>query len=240
MILNFTPNLIDFLLVITIGIIIPLRSIKAQKKMKTMQFDTALKKQLYIGNSLGLFGLAVILAIVNWLMGRTPLSFGLYLPPPNLSASAIYTLIAFILLYGLDLGYEISTQKNRAKTIQHWKENIPFLPSNRIEFQYFVILALSAGFFEEFIFRGYFISFFYNLLGEQYAYVAILIPTLIFALVHQYQGKKAIIKIFFLATFFGLLYYYTASLWLVIFLHFGVDLLGGFVAWKLLEKSKKP
>ena len=238
MISSFTPNFIDFLLVVTIGIVIPLRSIKAQKKMKSMQFDTALKKQLYIGNSLGLFGLAAILAAVNWLMGRTPISFGLHWPPPNLSASAIYTLLIFILLYGLDLAHEISTPENREKTIQHWKENIPFLPSNRIEFQYFIILALSAGIFEEFIFRGYFISYFYNLLGEQYVYAAILIPTLIFALVHQYQGKKAIVKIFFLATFFGLLYYYTASLWLVMFLHFCVDLLGGFVAWKLLAPQE--
>jgi membrane protease YdiL (CAAX protease family) len=236
--LEFSPNIIDHVLIFLIGVVLPLRSVKTQTMMKEMVFTPSLKKQLYFGNSLSLWILALVLVLANWLMGRAPIDFGFHWPPPELSRNAILSLIAFVLLYGADLVYETAFPKNREKTIQDWKKNIPFLPASITEFKPFIFLALTAGICEEFVFRGYFISYFYNLLGEEYAIAAVVIPTLLFALVHQYQGKKAMIKIFFMAFFFGLIYYYTGSLWQVMFLHFLVDLIGGFIAWRLLEPNE--
>lgn len=232
---EFTPNIIDHILIFLVGVVLPLRSVKSQTMMKELDFTPELKKRLYIGNSLSLWILAIVIGLANWLMGRSPVDFGLHWPPPGLNEYAVWALIAFLILYGLDLGLETITEKARQKTIADWQKNIPFLPSSFGEFKAFIPLALSAGICEEFVFRGYFITYFLNLFGPDLAYLAIALPTLIFALVHQYQGKKAMVKIFFMAIFFGLIYYFTESLWLAMLLHFLVDFIGGFVAWRLLK-----
>jgi membrane protease YdiL (CAAX protease family) len=232
---EFLPNIIDHILVFVIGILLPLRSMKAQKMLKKMHFSPVMKSRLYIGNSISLWVMALLLAGANWLMGRHPIEFGLSWPPEKMNDYALWSLLGFILLYGADLLYETAFPKSRKKTVKDWQENIPFLPASFSEFTKFIPLAITAGVCEEFIFRGYFISYFYNLLGKDHVYLAIFIPTLIFALVHQYQGRKAMVKIFFMAVFFGLIYYYTGSLWQVMLIHFLVDLIGGFAAWRLLK-----
>lgn len=238
--LEFTPNIIDHILIFIIGILLPLRSVKAQDMLKKITFTPMMKSRLYLGNSLSLWAMAGILAGINWFMGRPPAGFGLHWPPAALNAYAYWALGGFVLLYGFDLVYETSFPKTRKQTITEWQENIPFLPVSFREFKQFIPLALTAGICEEFIFRGYFITYFYNLVGKDFAYLAIVIPTLIFAMVHQYQGKKAMIKIFFMAIFFGLIYYFTGSLWQVMLLHFFVDLIGGFLAWQLLKNAPAP
>ena len=237
---EFSPNIIDHILIFIIGILLPIRSMKAQEMLKKMHFTPLMKNRLYIGNSISLWVMALLLAGANWMMGRHPIEFGLSWPPEKMNDYAWWSLLGFMVLYGADLIYETAFTKTRKKTIKDWRKNIPFLPADFPEFIKFIPLAITAGICEEFIFRGYFISYFYNLLGKDQIYLAIFIPTLIFALVHQYQGRKAMVKIFFMAIFFGLIYYYTGSLWQVMLIHFVVDFIGGFVAWQLLKDVPQP
>ncbi len=237
---EFSPNIIDHILVLLIGVVLPIRSVKAQSLLKKVSFTPKMKTRLYIGNSISLWFMAILLGVVNWFMGRSPVDFGLHWPPETMNQYAWWALAGFILLYGADLIYETAFPKSRENTVKEWQENIPFLPASFPEFLRFIPLAITAGICEEFIFRGYFITYFYNLLGSDNAYWAIFIPTLIFAVVHQYQGRKAVIKIFFMAIFFGLIYYYTGSLWQVMLIHFVVDLIGGFAAWRMLKDIAPP
>ena len=59
---------------------------------------------------------------------------------------------------------------------------------------------------------------------------AVVISSVIFALLHAYQGFWATVKITALAVLFGFIFIMTESLIPVIIIHFLVDFIGGLVA----------
>ncbi|HMP31688.1 MAG TPA: CPBP family intramembrane metalloprotease, partial [Saprospiraceae bacterium] len=63
--------------------------------------------------------------------------------------------------------------------------------------------------------------------GPTNIFFAILIPSLIFALSHMYQGWLNVLKIFTISLLFGNIYVYSESLLIVIVLHILVDLVSG-------------
>jgi uncharacterized protein len=66
-----------------------------------------------------------------------------------------------------------------------------------------IFLALSAGFCEEFVFRGYFLKQFYALTGSDAA--AIALQAAVFGVAHSYQGVKAMVTITLYGALFGIL-----------------------------------
>ena len=67
--------------------------------------------------------------------------------------------------------------------------------------------------------------------------VSVVLPARIFASVHIYQGKKAVLKIVVMACLFGLVYLLTQSLWYLIILHVLVDVIGGLLAVWIMPKT---
>src|SRR4029077_14162473 len=64
------------------------------------------------------------------------------------------------------------------------------LPHTRLEFATFMVLAVSAGFCEELVFRGYFQRQFHALTGS--AAAAVGVQALIFGVGHFYEGAWAV------------------------------------------------
>jgi membrane protease YdiL (CAAX protease family) len=69
-------------------------------------------------------------------------------------------------------------------------------------------------------------------------FIAILIPALIFAFSHFYQGWEAVLKIVVMALLFGYLFWVMQSLWWLIILHTLLDIVGGILAVKLLPSQE--
>ena len=89
-------------------------------------------------------------------------------------------------------------------------------------------VSLTAGFCEEFLYRGYFIWVLAPWLGW---WGAAALSVACFAAGHAYQGWNGVLRTGIVAVFFTLVVATFDSLWPAIALHALVDLAGGLAAW---------
>lgn len=229
MIETFEIHLADHLLFILLGILIPWRTVGAQKKLKDLQFDSRMRIGLYIGNSIGLWVMALTVIGLWWWLDRSYTALGLHWTERSLSWWSIGLVLGFLLLYVIDAIRDVSTEKGRNEVREKLTKELGILPRQLKSYLFFIPLAISAGICEEIVFRGFFIGYFISLFGNNLLgqILAVIIPALIFGLVHTYQGRQAIAKIVGMAVIFGTLYLVTGSIYLLIILHIVVDLIGG-------------
>jgi hypothetical protein len=86
----------------------------------------------------------------------------------------------------------------------------PLLPQTARELIFFVLLSLTAGFCEEFVFRGYLQRQFLALSGK--VWIAIAMQALVFGAAHFYQGWRPVIAITVYGALFGILAWLRKSL----------------------------
>ena len=229
----------DHFLFIVIGLVIPFMAIlQGKPDMSGFDFSPKQKIALYYSNGL-LMWLASFLILGAWLFYKRDLvSFGFSVPV--MSSAVISCTLIFVLLYLGDLAFETISPSRKQKTIDKLAENTPFLPSNGTELAHFTFAAFTAGVCEEIIFRGFFINYLLAFSGHTVVgqWSAILLPALLFSVVHIYQGHKAVLKILLAGILFGLIYYLSGSLLIVIILHFTMDMISAYVAMRLLDTTK--
>jgi len=237
---NF-PIWADHLLAILVGVVIPVSSIYNHQRTGGLPTDlsTEQKKGFYISTSLSLFIMAFIVMAEWLLLKRSPQDIGLRQPGEN-NLQWWLTLL-FIVLYAGDTFLSVSSQTKREKAIEHLNKKTPFLPGVRAELPLYLFMCLSAGVFEEIVFRGFLVTYSYYLFaGISYQWLwAILLPTVIFSVAHYYQGVKAVIKSMVFSFLFGYIFLISGSLLIVIFLHFLVDTVGGLVAMWLTKVNRQ-
>jgi membrane protease YdiL (CAAX protease family) len=125
-------------------------------------------------------------------------------------------------------------RSKRAKRIQMGSPHVEKLaPRTRSELGWWVAMSLSAGFCEEFIFRGYLIWVFQPLLG---LWAAAGFSVVVFAAAHAYQGAKGILATGVVGGLLTLVVLISGSLLPAIALHALVDIGTGLVAWLALRK----
>ena len=107
------------------------------------------------------------------------------------------------------------------------------VPQTRSELGQWVALSLSAGFCEEFVYRGYLIWVFTPLVG---LWGAAALSLAAFALAHSYQGLKGVVSVGLLGAVFTLVTLISGSLWPAIVLHAVVDICNGLIAWLALRE----
>lgn len=237
--MTFNPSIFDHILMVLLAVVLPYYAVvRSQPKIHEIHFDTRTKIAMYYGNSLALWLPTLVILVVWFLQGRNMIDLGFHWPVADFSTLSWGLTALFVLLYSADVLSEIYTPEKRAKTQEHWIKHTPFLPANFREFSHFNILAITAGITEEIIFRAYFMQYLWSVLGNSLVaqVVSVLLPALVFAAVHIYQGKKAVLKIVVMAILFGWIYLLTQSLWLLIGLHILVDVIGGALAvWIMPE-----
>jgi membrane protease YdiL (CAAX protease family) len=96
------------------------------------------------------------------------------------------------------------------------------LPHTPLEFGVWMLVAVSAGFCEEVVFRGYFQQQFHALTGS--AAAAVGLQALVFGVGHFYEGAWAVAKITMYALLFGLLAAWRKSLRPGILAHVWTDI----------------
>ena len=106
-------------------------------------------------------------------------------------------------------------------------------PHTRSELSWWVAVSLSAGFCEEFIFRGYLIWAFQPVLG---LWGAAGFSVVVFAAAHAYQGAKGILATGVVGSLLTLVVLISGSLWPAIALHALTDIGAGLVAWLAFRK----
>jgi membrane protease YdiL (CAAX protease family) len=106
------------------------------------------------------------------------------------------------------------------------------MPRNQRELFCFGALSITAGFCEEFLFRGYFIWALTPWLGW---WGAAALSVVLFAGWHAYQGWSGVLRTGIVGAFFTLVVAISGSLWPAIVLHVLIDIGSGVIAWLALR-----
>ena len=161
-------------------------------------------------------------------------SFGTY--PRTLIICAIL----FVFVAALVLSSKMRTRKSTAsperaaKIAKAVEEARKLLPKNGKERILFVAVAFTAGFCEEFLYRGWLL----NLTGYALKSVllGLLISSIFFGFAHLYQGGGGIIKTGVVGLVFGLIYVASGSLLPGQILHALFDLNNGLAVAKIVSR----
>ncbi|MHB8423789.1 MAG: CPBP family glutamic-type intramembrane protease [Gammaproteobacteria bacterium] len=129
---------------------------------------------------------------------------------------------------------QLAVRFARSKRVKLGNPNIEKLePHTRSELGWWVMLSLSAGFCEEFIFRGYLIWAFQSVFG---LWGAAAFSVVVFAVAHAYQGIKGIFGTGIIGSLLTLVVLISGSLWPAIALHALADIGSGLIAWLVLRQ----
>jgi membrane protease YdiL (CAAX protease family) len=127
------------------------------------------------------------------------------------------------------------TRSGRSKRIKVGNPDAEKLsPHTRPELAWFVALSLSAGFCEEFIYRGYLIWAFQPVFG---LWGAAAFSVVAFAMSHAYQGVKGILSTGIIGGLLTLVVLISGSILPAVALHAVIDIGQGLVAWLVFRQK---
>ncbi len=139
----------------------------------------------------------------------------------GLSLLAILSLIVDLVRYQTNSQYRaLVDNKIRQAKIPAYFDYIK--PETPVKKRIFVLLSLSAGVFEEILYRGYLISLLSD--GLNNIWIAVVAAALLFGMGHLYQGLEGILKAFLIGGMMGIIFVATGSILNCIVLHVLIDL----------------
>jgi membrane protease YdiL (CAAX protease family) len=233
------PLITDHLLVWVFGLAVPfLSGVQSRREMDDIVFTERVRRRFYLANSmfLAIAGNAILL---HWAWRDRP--FSLMGFRPNLDINHPLLTIALVallaILYFADLAFAVRQTLRSGTADAALGEGTPFLPRRMRELPAYTLMCLSAGIFEEIIYRGFMVTYFLpqHNGGSGLPVLAIIAPALLFSLAHGYQGWQAVGKIFLLSVLLAVIFVASGSIWLVMLIHTLIDLIGGIVAIRLLR-----
>lgn len=153
-------------------------------------------------------------SIKKLITGQDDIAFRL----PDILKGAAFWIIAGIVLslvkYLLGLPIIANTNEN-------------LLPAHFLEYVFFFLLSLSAGFCEEIVYRGYFQTQFASIFKNRW--IAIVLQGILFGFSHGYQGIKYMVLISVFGILFGMLAAYVKNLKPGMIAHAWEDIFGGII-----------
>jgi membrane protease YdiL (CAAX protease family) len=236
------PAISDHLLVWVFGLALPfLSGVQSRQQMDDIVFTESVRRRFYLANSFFLAGAASVI-LLHWWWKDRPFSImgfrtDLTVSRPGITWSIV---ILLSLLYLADLFYSIRKAARLQSLETTLDEGTPFLPRKLRELPAYLLMCLSAGVFEEIIYRGYMVTYFLPEYNNRAGLpvLALVVPAFLFSLAHYYQGWQAVGKIFLLSLLLALIFLTSGSLWLVMAIHALIDLAGGLVAMWLMKKHE--
>lgn len=144
--------------------------------------------------------------------------------------AVVLLLVAYTVLAVISLVREAAARANLRQQIG---TATGMMPRTRAELYAFVGVSLTAGFCEEFLFRGYFIWAFTPWLGW---WGAATLSLALFAGWHAYQGLNGVLRTAAVGAIYTLALAICGSLWPGIVLHALLDAGSGVMAWLALRE----
>jgi len=199
-------------------------------------FYSRLKTALwvYIWNILAAWALTAAAVVLIFRNNLTLSDFGQNLGTYPRTLIVIAALVLLVLI--LALINKLQKRKPSSDKMLKLTENVrKLLPSTGTERIVCVLVAFTAGFCEEFLYRGWLL----NLTGAacKSIWLGLLISSVLFGFAHLYQGRSGIIGTAVLGLVFGLVYIVSRSLLPGQLLHTFLDLNNLFALAKLASRS---
>lgn len=170
---------------------------------------------------------ATALVVAMWLGAGRPLAtMGFRLPVGVGGWIALGVAGALMVAMGKQALSLRARPELHAEVFEQLDSAAPFLPRTRRETRWFRGVALTAGFCEEVMFRGFLLAYAAVWLGP---WGAVAGTSLAFGIGHLYQGTTGAIKTTVAGLIAGSLFVLGGSLLAPVLLHAFVDLHGGFV-----------
>jgi uncharacterized protein len=146
-----------------------------------------------------------------------------------------FWITSLLLLFGIRVALGTIDLHNMQKSIDDTVRLLgPMAPHTYLEAGLFVLLSVSAGLFEEIIFRGY-LQRQFGALGRN-AIIGIVASGILFGLAHGYQGTRMMIVIGVYGIFFGILAHLRKSLRPGMMAHALQDSISGIELFKLVTR----
>jgi uncharacterized protein len=165
----------------------------------------------------------------NWSTIRIALPHGLRL------LGAIGLVLAVALIQGRSIIKIMhSSHEKRARIRGTFRSLAAVLPHSGSDLRVFMPLSVTAGFCEEFLFRGYLLWAFQLALG---LWGAVVLSAMAFAAGHAYQGVKGVSSAGIVGALLSMIVLGFDSLWPAIALHSLFDIAGGLTAWLTLRED---
>jgi len=234
-------HLLEWLLLAYLLVFFPVwELIHGRSDRERLQADPALKVPLYRTICLQLW-MPTLLLLALYVSGSLSVSELPILVPIDLAqAIALLALLAVIGYLGFSLSRVVQDAEVRQQTAEALRDQAWSLPVNRREAGWFIgPVSLSAGICEELLFRGYLIPW----LGQALPiWAAVLLSSVLFGLLHAYQGPAGIVRTGAVGLVLALVFVATGSLLVPIVLHVVVDAYAGALSWISLrdDDAKRP
>ena len=228
-------HILDHIIAFFLLVLLPIMSLRSGEMSEEIGDLLPPKKHIYYTNGLTLV-IGALIVLTSWnISDRTWISLGWKWPDINIFV--IVSITAVMIFYLGDVLYGMIS-KNKIQQIEAMSFVVPL---NKNDYKHYIFLAFAAGICEEIVFRGFLVNYLFQLENYIYyaQYIAITIPAVVFAVSHLYQGLWAVFKIFIVALLFGVIFWYSKSLLIVVILHVMVDLISGLVAWLSYQKESE-
>lgn len=223
-------TVLDFVIVALAVIVMPAMSVLAGRKLAREAADKRKLVPRYLRIILRGWLFVAIVAAAWWTQAR---SFGALGLAPHLGmwdyAGFALAFLIGIVMVAQSIGFASASPEKMERALKA-VHGAKITPNTSGELALFMLMAVSAGVWEELVYRGFLVWFLVPLVG---AVGAVVVSALIFGLAHLYQGVRGLVQTVVVGLIFGALYLLTASLWWLMVVHAVMDIAGGITTFQI-------
>ena len=227
-----------WLLTGTLAVLLPLLGYVLYRRLHLAPYPTPTRSKMgiYSLTASTEWILVLITIVVSRRHGLSPADLGLTIP--STAVTLVTTCAGLLALTALTAA---NTREIARATLDELEGAVRrarrFVPVGHVETTAFIGVALTAGFCEELLYRGWLVSFLGAGLGSIWAGVGA--GGVVFGLAHGYQGRKGILATGILGIIFGALFAAVRSLVPGMLLHAGIDIVNGVLAGRIVRRVER-
>ena len=180
--------------------------------------------------------LIVALTLAVWhVLGRPLSELGLTPRLGTWDYAGFAAVVAAFAVLAVQLLRLKSLSPERLKKAMKSIHGIKITPDTRGELALFMLVSLTAGVWEELLYRGFLIWFLAPLVSLS---GAVILSSLVFGLGHVYQGLRGVFVTASIGLALAGLYVLSGTLWWLMAAHALIDIYGGFVTFRVKRLAK--
>lgn len=219
--MTWFATVLAHLLMLFLVIAIPIRGAQRYKVlMRRLTHHPELRVQFYLRGMFSQWLMLIPLLVIAIGLGWPASLLGLQ--SPN---TLVLPLIVAILIIGVVYAQVFyirrvsRTVEGRLQLRQSMSGPLLMLPRTGKEQALWILLSLTAGFCEELLYRGFMPAYLVNIFPHVNLLFAIIIAAALFGIGHVYQKLTGVLGTGIMGLLFGLLYFFTGSLFLPMIVH---------------------